>query len=121
MHTKSDDDLGIDASLLTYQLEAEEIPGLPEIPGLEGSTDTAAHLRAFRKIIRGVLNPETESNPLDTVLTSAPAPRGSKRVTMRVPASVLAKFKKRASLLSVGYQTLMIRELKAAAERSSAG
>jgi hypothetical protein len=121
MHTKCDADLNIDSSLLTANIEFEEIPGLPEIPGLEGSTDLAAHSKVFKKIICSVLDPKKDPTSLPPVFDFEKSAPRSQRVTIRVPTPLLAKFKKRASRLGVGYQTLMIRELTAAANGGSFG
>lgn len=100
-------------------IEFEEIPGLPEIPGLEGATDLAAHGKAFKKMIDSVLDPKANPTSLPPVLDFEKSPRRSERVTIRVPAPLLAKFKKKASLVEIGYQTLMIRELMTAVNSES--
>lgn len=119
MHTKSDADLNIDSSLLTADIEFEEIPGLPEIPGLEGSSDLAAHNKTFKKIIGRILDPKADPTSLPPVLDFEKSRRRSERVTIRVPTPLLAKFKKKASRMGIGYQTLMIRELTTAANSES--
>ena len=106
-----------------------KIPGLQnlDIP-VEDFLDDAefeALTAQFNADMEGVMKEELELNFDDVDATrstthdaphpmSAPSSTKSQRITIRIPATVLAAFKEKARKSCVGYQTLINRALRSA-------
>jgi predicted DNA binding CopG/RHH family protein len=117
MYIKAHEDLGIENPIPELDLLVEEIPDLPEIPGLEGATEIEDYERALKAIVStkfqgGLISKHSAATARHTSKKSVP-------VTIRLPVDLLAAFKLKAGMLNTGYQTLIIEELVKAGKKVS--